>query len=328
MRRLGYIPQEGAHHTLEYMRALGRTLERAGVPASGPSSRGGRASWYLMRTGLERNYIRWRGQALVVGMAWPSNPSPFPRQYWSEVIPFLSDCWPAHYDAWARRLGRLRVRHVFVVGRDSRAALQARLPKAAVHWMPEGINPEEWIEGGPLSSRSLDVLELGRNHPRYHEGIVGQLGRGVSHRYSERATATPIFKGDSALKRGLSDAKVQICFPKSMTHPEVGPIGGVGAGSLEVLSQRYLEAMVAGSVIVGHAPRDLVDLFGYDPVIEADFDDPVGQLRTILDRIDDYQALVDRNRARLAETCTWDVRVQEMLSTLEQDGYVVERRAE
>jgi hypothetical protein len=66
-----------------------------------------------------------------------------------------------------------------------------------------------------------------------------------------------------------------------------------------------------------------VDLFGYDPVIEADLGDPVGQLKSVLGRIDEYQGLVDRNRVRLAETCTWDVRVATMLDVLRGAGYEV-----
>lgn len=318
-----YIPQEGNHHTLEYLRAFGRALERAGVTAGSPSSRGGKVSWYPQRLGLERNYVRWRGSVHIVGMAWPGDPGPFPRQYWSELVPFLSDCWPDHYDRWARRLKRLRVRQLFVFGREAAAALQERLPHAAVHWQSEGINLDEWIAGPPLAERSLDVLELARNYPAYHSLITDQLGADISHRYAERASRSPIFRGDDALKQGLADTKIQVCFPKSMTHPETGPLGGIGAGGLEVLTQRYLEAMAAGSVIVGHAPRDLVELFGYDPVIEADLQDPVGQLESILGRIDEYQDLVDRNRVRLAGTCTWDVRVAAILDVLRGAGYEV-----
>jgi hypothetical protein len=321
--QLRYIPQEGDHHTLEYFRAFGRALARAGIPADSPTSRGGRPSWYLSRGGLERNYVRFRGGAHIVGMAWPNDPGPFPRQYWSEIVPFLSDCWPDHYDHWATRMKRLRVRQMFVFGQSAAAALQDRLPGVGVHWLSEGINPDEWIAGPPLQERSLDVLELSRNYPRYHTAIMGQLEPDLSHRYSERASRTPIFPGDEALKAGLADSKIQICFPKSMTHPDSGPLGGIGAGDLEVLTQRYLEAIASGSVIVGHAPRDLVDLFGYDPVVEADMDDPVGQLRSILARVSDYQDLVDRNRVRLTETCTWDVRVAAILDVLTGAGYAV-----
>jgi len=49
----------------------------------------------------------------------------------------------------------------------------------------------------------------------------------------------------------------------------------------------------------------------------------VGQLHTLLDRIEDYQPLIERNRQRLAETCTWDVHVAKMLAILGGRGYDV-----
>lgn len=323
MTAVGYVAQGGDYHTREYLRSFGRALDRAGLSRRGETTSGSRFGHYLRRAGLERNYIRWRGQALIVGLGWPRDPGPFPLQYWSEVVPFISDCWPAHYDRWAERLRRLRVRVVFVFASDAAEALQTRLPGVTVRRVSEGITPSEWQAGPPLVERGLDVLELGRHYPRYHEAITDHLREGVSHRYSTEASRTPIFPGNDGLRQGLADSKIQVCFPKSLTHPDTGPIGGPGAGNLEVLTQRYMEAIAAGSLIVGHAPRDLVELFGYDPAIEADMEHPVEQLHELLDHIEDYQDLVTRNQRRLGETCTWDLRVAQMLGVLGGLGYDV-----
>ena len=46
-----------------------------------------------------------------------------------------------------------------------------------------------------------------------------------------------------------------------MTQPEV-------AGDIETLTQRYWECMFSRMVMVGHAPQELIDFIGYNPVIE------------------------------------------------------------
>ena len=89
--------------------------------------------------------------------------------------------------------------------------------------------------------------------------------------------------------------------------------------------KRYFEAIASGSLVVGHGPRELVDLFGYDPVIAADLEQPAEQLHELLDGIEQHQPFVDRNLARLREVGTWDARVAELLQVLAERGYEVPR---
>ena len=42
------------------------------------------------------------------------------------------------------------------------------------------------------------------------------------------------------------------------------------AGDIETLTQRYWENMLSRIIMVGHAPKELVDLIGYNPIIEID----------------------------------------------------------
>lgn len=85
-------------------------------------------------------------------------------------------------------------------------------------------------------------------------------------------------------------------------------------------TQRYLEAIVSKSVIVGHSPEELNTLFGFNPVVKADMSDPAGQLDDILANIDAYRDLLDRNLQRLREVGTWETRVATILSLLRQRG--------
>lgn len=76
-------------------------------------------------------------------------------------------------------------------------------------------------------------------------------------------------------------------------------------------------------LIVGHAPQELVDIVGYNPVIELDCQSAVRQITDILCHIADYQPLVDRNRAVALGKGGWKKRVQGLMGQLGDWGYSV-----
>ena len=86
----------------------------------------------------------------------------------------------------------------------------------------------------------------------------------------------------------MADTKVMVCFPQCDTNPLRGE-------HIETLTQRYWEAMLSRCLMVGRAPQELIRLIGYNPVIEVDWDNAREQLSYILDHIDNYQELVDKN---------------------------------
>lgn len=111
----------------------------------------------------------------------------------------------------------------------------------------------------------------------------------------------------------MGNAKVTIALPRSLTQPEL-------AGDIETLTQRYWECMFSRIVMVGHAPKELVDFIGYNPVIELRSDvSPIHQIVEILSHINDYQSLVDRNRATAERKGSWNVRMKWLMKELEKD---------
>ena len=66
--------------------------------------------------------------------------------------------------------------------------------------------------------------------------------------------------------------------PKQPISRETRRLGGEAssspkpelAGDIETLTQRYWECMLSRIVMLGHAPQELIDLIGYNPVIEID----------------------------------------------------------
>ena len=74
--------------------------------------------------------------------------------------------------------------------------------------------------------------------------------------------------------------------------------------------------MASKCLIVGHAPQELIDLFGYNPVIEALEGHEFEQIESSLTNPSAFQHLVDRNYRRLLEVGTWKNRIATILDTL------------
>jgi hypothetical protein len=63
--------------------------------------------------------------------------------------------------------------------------------------------------------------------------------------------------------------------------------------------------MVSKCLIVGHAPSELTHLFGYNPVIEIDWEDPASQLQDLLRNMSDHGELIERNYDTIIAEHTW-----------------------
>ncbi|MCM1312208.1 MAG: hypothetical protein NC206_02190 [Bacteroides sp.] len=93
--------------------------------------------------------------------------------------------------------------------------------------------------------------------------------------------------------------------------------------SVETLTMRYWESMLSRCVIVGHCPKELYDLMGYNPVIEADMEHAATQVEEILSNISAYQDLVDKNLAQALKIASWDNRIKTVRNCLTETGYVM-----
>ena len=82
------------------------------------------------------------------------------------------------------------------------------------------------------------------------------------------------------------------------------------AGNIETLTQRYWEAMLSGCVIVGRAPKELISICSYNPVVEVKEEDYDAGVTKVLRHLSDYQGLVDRNREFAARNADWTNRIR------------------
>lgn len=245
----------------------------------------------------------------------------FPFCYRYEIIPMLWDVWPIFWEQLHNDLKILDCKIVFVTVR-SVAEMISKDWGIRAYWVPEGIDVNDFKKGDELAHRTIDVYELGRQKKDYHLLLEKMHEAGVVKTYyrnifdANGRLLQLAFPSTDDLCANLPHVKIMVSFPRADTHPE-------NAGNLDTLTQRYWEGMLSRCLIVGRAPQELIDLLGYDPVVEVDWTKPEEQLQTILEHISSYQPLVDRNYRNALEYAAWDKRFPIIIGKLRENGYIV-----
>lgn len=247
----------------------------------------------------------------------------FPYFYNSEIIPMLWDVWPARWEGIAYNLQYLQCKLCFVTVRSVAERIKKEIGIDA-YWIPEGICTADYQKGNPLAMRENDILELGRQHTFYHNILETLEQENQIHGYARNSYypngnyKTLAFPKASELITALPTFKIIISFPRTITHPEQ-------AGNMETLTQRYWEGMLSGCLIIGKAPQELIDLIGYNPVIDINLNISEAalkeQIKTILQNISIYQDLVDKNYKTALQYASWNQRMEQIKVILTQHGY-------
>jgi hypothetical protein len=221
---------------------------------------------------------------------------------------YLFDAWPRTFRRIADFVRYWQIEHIFVSSSQAAKMLESSVPGATFHWVPEGVDPDGY-RYLPLEKRDIDVLQVGRRYEPYHRLIAPALLReGRTYLY-EQVKGSLVFPTRATFVDGLARSMVSICVPSSVTHPS-------SSGGIETLTHRYLQSMASKCLVVGLSPRELVDLFGYNPVIEIDMADPVGQLLGLLDGFETHLPLIERNHATLLKDHTWQRRWADIAGVL------------
>jgi hypothetical protein len=235
----------------------------------------------------------------------------FPDYARYEIIPFVWDCWPGYFDKTCEWFKRHEVRTAIFTSSQTAERMRQRFPDMNIYWCPEGIDTSRYSAGKELNDRHIDVLEFGRTNEKVFKAA---LPYGIKH-ICTMQNGKYIYTSEE-LFHAMGEAKVTITLPRSITQPET-------AGDIETLTQRYWECMLSRIVMVGHAPKELIDFIGYNPVIEIDFENPNGQICDILQHITDYKDLTCKNRETALLKGDWLARMPGINVFLTQSGYKI-----
>ncbi len=259
---------------------------------------------------LSRFFIKDKSDLFAIMMGWDMHMC-IPHYFFSQkqLSAYLFDAWPSTYDTIIRQVQSVKMKYLFVSSYQSSQFLKEKLPQINVHWMPEAINPDEY-QALPYNEKSIDVLAIGRRYNLYHELIYKELeNSGLTYLY-QKETDKVIFPTRNEFIIGLAKSKISICVPSNITHPS-------RAGHVETMTIRYLQSMVSKCLIVGRAPKELITLFGYNPVIEIDMQEPTKQLMELLENYDDFIPLIEKNYQIAISDHTWENRWSKIFNLLQ-----------
>ncbi len=244
---------------------------------------------------------RRKGHVLIL-TSWAKSHRFFPHSWWREPIVYAIDCWPGDYDRWEALLRSSGTKLAMFSARSCAEEFARRMPELTTAWVPEYVDPAGYRSALPLSSRPHDLMLMGRRYQPFEAALRSNA------RTVDLAAIAPSGVPHTELRRLMGASKSLACFPRTMTHPEK-------ARGLETMTLRYLEGIAAGCVLVGHSPSELVDLFGYDPCLEAT--EPTAAVELMSDisaNPGSFQDLVDRNLDRLLEIGTAERRAEDLLT--------------
>lgn len=215
---------------------------------------------------------------------------------------YMYDAWPRFHRWIFPLLDFFNVRFVFFSSEQVFLDHLQKYPqsKCKSMWLPEGINAADY-RFESYAEKDIDVLEFGRIYQQYHERIREPLqNSGKKHLY-RRAGEALLFPDKPAFVKGLARAKIAICVPSNVTHPE-------RAEYISTMTLRYLQAMASKVLIVGIMPLDMKALFAYTPIVEIDMENAAAQLIQVLENYEAYIPLIERNYREVKEHHQWQNR--------------------
>jgi hypothetical protein len=207
---------------------------------------------------------------------------------------YIFDAWPRDNPVlvdWVRLFG---IKKVFFAALQSTELFNRAMGETEPRgiWVPEGFQAQEYFYW-PCDRKDIDVIEFGRRYESYHRRIVPALKKAGYVHYDRRGR----------IHAPLGRSKVSICFPSSLTHP-------ARAEFISTMTLRYLQSMASNCLVVGAMPHDMKLLFDYPAVIEADLDNPDGQLLDILRNFGDYVPLIEKNHETVMKAHQWSTRME------------------
>lgn len=237
----------------------------------------------------------------------------FPDYLCHEIIPMVWDCWPSLDKDVIKWFQKNHIKSCIFTCRESANRIKEALPEINMLIITEGYDTSVCSPGKELIQRDIDFYSYGRAPKELIKCEMAPLR-------TERCG------NDDEMKHRWENSKVVLALPQCDVLPE-------RTGGQETLTQRYWECMLSRMVMIGRAPKELIDLIGYNPVIDlkvpidSDRSDIaisfVSQVKDIVAHIEDYQELVDKNRNTALRLAPWEIRMKLIVEWLKDNGYQV-----
>ncbi|MDI9569824.1 MAG: glycosyltransferase [Pseudomonadota bacterium] len=179
------------------------------------------------------------------------------------------------------------------------------IPEFEAHWVPEAVSIGKYLHVD-FTKRDIDLLQFGRRWDWLHDNLAPYCrSNAINYQYPEDDDISKRqFLTRNDLICALSRTKIAVCVPKTITHPKIY--------DLDTITSRYFECMASKCLILGHAPDDLVSLFGYNPVIEIDKFNTTNQLKYLLDHYYEFIPLIEKNYQHVKDNHQWSNRIADM----------------
>lgn len=220
---------------------------------------------------------------------------------------WMYDAWDYLFDDIEKSIRAYQINFVFFSSKQSAEHFsKLDIPNFEAHWIPEAVDIEQY-EYVPYQKRTIDLLQLGRVWGQYHNKIK-PIESDVVYKYEE-SPGQIIFPTRQDFIHGLANSKISICVPSCITHPN-------RSGSISTMTNRYLQSMASKCLILGKMPYDMTFLFDYNPIVEIDDYDPIGQIKFILKNFDDYIPMIEKNYREVQNFHTWSNRVSQIENTM------------
>ena len=236
----------------------------------------------------------------------------FPDYSRYEIIPLIWDCWPIYFEKTCQWFVKHNVKTAIFTSSQTADNMRRRFPEMNILTITEGINTSVFRNNyKKIKEKEIDLFEISTLRRSYFK-------KKYPIEYSKLCNISPTrsTKSDEDFRSVLFDTKVTIMFPRCDTRPQI-------AGNIETLTQRYWECMLSGMIMVGRAPKELIDLIGYNPVLDLNRENEIEHVEDIIKHAEDYQELVDKNRETALNMADWSLRIEKIRSFLSDSGYLL-----
>lgn len=220
------------------------------------------------------------------------------------------------FDAWEPLIPKIinlmtiyNVNLIFVSAKQSAEIFNQKSKKIKTIWIPEGITLKNYWYND-YNNKDIDVIQIGRKFDLYHNKILKFCNQNQIKYIYEKIPGNVIFNNKNDFVNALSRSKISICFPLIITHPQ-------RSGKVSTMTRRYLEAMASKCLIIGSMPEDMHLLFDYNPMIEADLENPENQLLDVLKNYFSYIPLIEKNYLEVMTKHQWKNRVEKIKEVID-----------